>query len=62
MTSPFDLPEGYDDQSYITLSHDNRIIVTHPDLPPMIFDEKAGRYETIKPTIPTESFVCQWNV
>lgn len=46
-----DLPFGYDDQTTMTLGPQNQVIIAHPILPPMIYDEQVMRWVEIAPAI-----------
>ena len=41
---PTELPFGYDEQTKITLMPNNQIVITHPVMPPMIYDESVMRW------------------
>jgi hypothetical protein len=41
------LPEGYDERTRMTLSPDNRIVVAHPDLPALIYNEETKQFEPL---------------
>ena len=38
------LPPGYDDCTKLSLTLDNVIVITHPVLPPMFYDETVMRW------------------
>ena len=42
------LPLGYDEQTTITLTPTNDIIIAHPVMPPMIYDESVMKWVEIK--------------
>lgn len=44
-----DLPLGYDEQTEMTLMPNNDIVIMHPLMPPMIYDESVMRWVEIKP-------------
>jgi hypothetical protein len=46
-----DLPLGYDDETRMTLGPNNEIIITHPVMPPMIYDEQVMRWTGVAPDI-----------
>lgn len=39
-----DLPLGYDEQTTMALTANNEIVIAHPTMPPMIFDETVMRW------------------
>ena len=39
-----ELPLGYDEQTTMTLTPINDIVIAHPVMPPMIFDEQVMRW------------------
>lgn len=41
---PTDLPLGYDENTVVTLTANNEIVLHHPVMPPMIYDETVMRY------------------
>jgi hypothetical protein len=43
-----ELPSGYDEQTRMVLSPDNVILLVHPALPPMLYDEKAMQWVEVK--------------
>ena len=44
----YDLPFGYDDKTTITLTQSNEIVITHPVMPTMIYDESIMRWVEVK--------------
>lgn len=38
-----ELPPGYDDRTRMALTDNNRVIVTHPEHPPLVLDS-SGRW------------------
>jgi hypothetical protein len=48
---PMDLPLGYDEQTLIFLTKDNEIMLRHPVMPTMIYDETVMRYVEIAPEV-----------
>ena len=36
-----ELPRGYDDRTRMALTDDNRVIVTHPEHPPLVLSPKG---------------------
>lgn len=44
---PTDLPLGYDERTSMTLTPGNEIVIAHPVMPPMIFDESVMRWVEI---------------
>lgn len=46
------LPFGYDEQTTMTLTPDNDIVIAHPVMPPMIYDEQVMRWTHISPEQP----------
>mgnify|MGYP003349480491 CR=1 FL=1 len=40
----YDLPFGYDERTEITLTPRNEIVIKHPVMPPMIYDESVMRW------------------
>ena len=42
------LPFGYDERTTITLSPSNDIIIAHPVMPPMVYDEQVMRWVELK--------------
>jgi hypothetical protein len=48
---PFEFPPGYDARTAMALDQDNRIVIAHPELPPMVLNEETRAFE-IKPCIP----------
>ena len=42
-----DLPLGYDDQTIITLTPSNEVVIAHPVMPPMIYDQTVMRWVEI---------------
>jgi hypothetical protein len=50
---PTEFPFGYDDKTTLTLTPDNQLVITHPVMPPMIYDESVMRWvelsEEVKP-------------
>lgn len=47
-----ELPFGYDEQTTMTLTPDNDIVIAHPVMPPMIYDEQVMRWTHISPEQP----------
>lgn len=43
-----DLPFGYDDKTTIELTNDNEIVIHHPIMPTMIYDETVMRWVELK--------------
>lgn len=43
-----DLPLGYDDQTEMMLTPDNEIVLGHPVMPPMVYDETVMRWVELK--------------
>lgn len=41
------LPFGYDDRTVMTLTLNNDILIAHPVMPPMIYDEQVMRWTHI---------------
>lgn len=37
-------PLGYDELTRVTLGPQNQIIITHPVMPPMVYDEQSSRW------------------
>ena len=48
------LPFGYDESTVMTLTLTNDILIAHPVMPPMIYDEQTMRWVTIEPKEPKE--------
>lgn len=44
MSGLFDFPPGYDERTMMALTPDNRIVLSHPELPPLVYDEAAQRW------------------
>jgi hypothetical protein len=44
---PTDLPLGYDERTEISLTPTNDIVIAHPVMPPMIYDETVMRWVEI---------------
>jgi len=44
-----ELPFGYDEQTKMTLGPNNEIIIAHPVMPPMIYDQSVMRWVPIVP-------------
>lgn len=44
----YDFPFGYDDKTTITLTKSNEIVITHPVMPTMIYDESIMRWVEVK--------------
>lgn len=42
--APTELPFGYDERTELQLTADNDIVITHPVMPPMIYDETVMRW------------------
>lgn len=42
------LPLGYDEQTTMTLGPDNQIIIAHPIMPPMVYDEQVMRWVELR--------------
>jgi hypothetical protein len=42
------LPIGFDDQTTMTLTPSNEIVIAHPVMSPMIYDETVMRWVEIK--------------
>jgi hypothetical protein len=42
-----ELPPGYDERTTMALTGDNRIVIAHPEHPPMILDEKSCAFVPI---------------
>lgn len=42
------LPLGYDERTKITLGPSNDIIIAHPVMPPMVYDEQVMRWVELK--------------
>lgn len=42
-------PPGYDDRTRMTLTPGNYIVITHPVLPPMFYDETVMQWAPLKP-------------
>ena len=42
------LPFGYDERTTITLGPSNDIIIAHPVMPPMVYDEQVMRWVELK--------------
>ena len=42
-----DMPPGYDERTAMALTPDNRIVIVHPDHPPMVLDEKSCAFVPI---------------
>lgn len=47
MTYVAELPPGYDERTTMALTPDNRIMIVHPDHPPMVLDEKSCAFVPI---------------
>lgn len=43
-----DMPLGYDEQTQMTLGPNNQIIITHPVMPPMVYDEQVMRWVELR--------------
>lgn len=39
-----DFPLGYDERTKVMLGSQNQIIITHPVMPPMVYDERISRW------------------
>lgn len=44
-----ELPFGYDEQTSVALTPTNDIVIVHPVMPPMIYDETVMRWVPIEP-------------
>lgn len=42
-----ELPFGYDEQTTMTLTPTNEVLIAHPILPPMIYDQTVMRWVPI---------------
>lgn len=42
------LPEGYDERATLALGPGNVIVLAHPDLPPLVLNERTRKFEEIK--------------
>lgn len=49
------LPPGYDGRAEIGTYQDNVIFVTHPDLPPLVWDEATTAFVELKPIEESET-------
>jgi len=51
MTAEFvtQLPPGYDEKTQMGLTPGNDIVIAHPNMPPMIYDETEMRWVRIEP-------------
>lgn len=43
-----DFPFGYDEKTVITLTASNDVVITHPVMPAMIYDESVMRWVEVK--------------
>ena len=43
-----DLPFGYDEQTSLALTNSNEIVIAHPVMPAMIYDESVMRWVEMK--------------
>jgi hypothetical protein len=43
-----ELPFGYDEQTTITLTPSNDIVIAHPIMPPMIYDQTVMRWVEVR--------------
>ena len=43
-----DMPLGYDEKTTIALTQNNEIVIAHPMMPPMIYDESIMRWVEVK--------------
>lgn len=43
------LPFGYDEQTTMTLTPANDIVIAHPVMPPMIYDQTVMRWVEVQP-------------
>lgn len=41
---PTEFPFAYDDQTVITLTPENQLVLTHPVMPTLIYDESVMRW------------------
>ena len=46
---PTQFPLGYDERTTMTLTPNNDIVIAHPVMPPMIYDETVMRWVPIEP-------------
>jgi hypothetical protein len=44
-----EIPPGYDDRTRLAVTSDNRIIATHPEHPPVVYDEAARQWVPVAP-------------
>lgn len=42
-----DLPSGFDSQTQMLLGPDNKIMITHPEQPAMVFNETTKQFEKL---------------
>lgn len=42
------LPPGYDERTTLALTPANALVIAHPDMPPLIFNEQTRKFEEIK--------------
>ena len=45
-----ELPLGFDDKTLMTLTTDNDVVIHHPIMPPMIYDETIMRWVEVNMT------------
>jgi hypothetical protein len=46
-----DLPFGYDEHTTMALGPQNQIIITHPVMPAMVYDEQVMRWVELSPDV-----------
>lgn len=46
-----ELPFGYDERTSMTLGPQNQIIIAHPVMPPMVYDEQVMKWVEVDPDV-----------
>ena len=44
-----ELPQGYDERATLALGPHNEILLVHPDMRPLVFNEQTRKFEEIRP-------------